>query len=113
MNSNELDTLQLVPITPDKEEEYSIPLCIDDIMNICREYNKLGYEIQSQVENILEVGVVESIKVGNVKQQSLPHIKNFLQQIVSNAYFGDATSQARECIYLINEYYDENLISLN
>lgn len=86
------------------EEEYSIPLDISDIINICREYNKLGWKIQNQVENILEVGVEESIKQGIVTKESLPQIKNFLKSISSNAYFGDAVSQSNDCIKLIREY---------
>jgi hypothetical protein len=94
-----------------QDEEFSIPLDISDIINICREYNKLGWQIQNQVENILEVGVEESIKTGIVKQQSLPHIKSFLRAIGKNAYFGDAVSQAHECIELILDYEDKHKIS--
>ncbi len=95
----------------DKDEEFSIPLDISDIINICREFNKLGWQIQNQVENILEVGVEESIKSGIVKQQSLPHIKSFLRAIGKNAYFGDAVDQAHDCIELILEYEDKYKIS--
>lgn len=95
----------------DKDEEFSIPLDISDIINICREYNKLGWQIQNQVENILEVGVEESIKSGIVKQQSLPHIKSFLRAIGKNAYFGDAVDQAHDCINLILEYEDRYKVS--
>jgi hypothetical protein len=105
MTAHNLELLTLVsPITSTKDDEYSIPLDISDIINICREYNKLGWQIQNQVENILEVGVEESIKNGTVKQESLPHVKSFLKQITLNAYFGDATSQALDCINLIREY---------
>lgn len=91
----------------EQEEEFSIPLDISDIISICREYNKLGWQMQSQVENILEVGVEESIRIGNVKQQSLPHIKNFLISINNNPYFGDAASQADDCIQLIRRYEEK------
>jgi hypothetical protein len=106
MTAHELDVLSLGKTTTsnDQDEEFSIPLDISDIINICREYNKLGWQIQNQVENILEVGVEESIKSGNVKRESLPHIKSFLRSICSNAYFGDAVSQANDCIKLILEY---------
>jgi hypothetical protein len=93
--------------TPNQEEEFSIPLDISDIISICREYNKLGWQIQSQIENILEAGVEESIRNGAVKQQSLPHIKSFLISITDNPYFGDATSQANDCIQLIQQYQDK------
>ena len=112
MTALELEVLAGSPITHEKDEEcYSIPLDISDIINICREYNKLGWQIQNQVENILEVGVEESIRGGHVKQQSLPHIKSFLRAICSNAYFGDATSQAEECIALINQYQEKHQIT--
>jgi hypothetical protein len=91
-----------------KEDEFSIPLDISDIINICREFNKLGWQIQNQVENILEVGVEESIKSGIVKQQSLPHIKSFLKAICQNPYFGEAILQAKEVIYLISEFESKN-----
>ena len=86
------------------EEEYSIPLDISDIINICREYNKLGWQIQNQVETILDTGVAQAIETGYVKRESLPHIKSFLCSICKNAYFGDAVSQAYDCIFLIEEY---------
>ena len=86
------------------EEEFSIPLDISDIISICREYNKLGWQIQSQVESILDMGIEESIQQGYLKRESIPHIKNFLQQITKNAYFGEAVDQAEEVITLINQY---------
>jgi hypothetical protein len=106
MTAHELKVLSLTDITAtnDQDEEFSIPLDISDIISICREYNKLGWQIQNQVENILEVGVEESIKTGCVKRESLPHIKSFLRSITTNAYFGDATAQAEDCIQLINQY---------
>lgn len=110
MTASEFKTL-IAPGTStiiEKEEEFSIPLDISDIISICREYTKLGWQIQSQVENILEVGVEESIKSGNVKKQSLPHIKSFLLSIHQNAYFGDAASQAHDCVQLIKQYEDKN-----
>lgn len=104
MNALKLDLIDSSMTTSSEEEEYSIPLDISDIITICREFNKLGWQIQNQVENILEVGVEESIKSGIVKQQSLPHIKSFLRAISRNAYFGDAVSQAHDCIGLIEAY---------
>lgn len=114
MNAQDLDVLTLVSTSTsnDQDDEYSIPLDISDIISICREYNKLGWQIQSQVENILEVGVAESIKNGIVKKESLPHIKSFLLSISKNAYFGDAVSQADDCIQLIQEYEDSYGLAL-
>lgn len=104
MTAHDLDVNLISSTTSGEEEEYSIPLDISDIINICREFNKLGWQIQNQVENILEVGVEEAINNGIVKQQSLPHIKSFLRAISKNAYFGDAVSQAEDCIKLIDAY---------
>jgi hypothetical protein len=110
MTINELEALRLNETTTSSEqdEEYNIPIDISDIIQICREYNKLGWQIQQQVENILEVGVEESIKTGYVKKEALPLIKNFLRQVSSNPYFGDAVSQAFDCIKLIQKYEKEH-----
>ena len=109
MTLNDFETLGLIETETSntQEEEYSIPLDISDIIRICQEYNKLGWQVQHQVENILEVGVEESIKSGNVRKESLPQIRKFLNRICDNAYFGDAVSQAKDCINLIQEYEDK------
>ena len=113
MTAHELDALLVkTTLSNDKEEEYSIPLDISDIISICREFNKLGWQIQNQVENILEVGVEESIKSGIVKKESLPHIKSFLLAICRNAYFGDAVAQAQDCVALIQDYQDNYRLAL-
>lgn len=117
MNAHELEALSLTDngvnavSSTSNDEEYSIPLDISDIITICREFNKLGWQIQNQVENILEVGVEESIKSGIVKQQSLPHIKSFLRSIGNNAYFGDAVSQAEDCIKLIVGFEEKHKVT--
>lgn len=97
-------------------EEYSIPLDISDIIAICREYNKLGWQLQNQVEAILELGVEEAINTNAVNKTSLPYVKNFLKQIIKNPYFGDAASQAKDCMQLINIYeekYKINQLNIN
>ena len=101
----------IININPnlDKEDEFSnIPLCINDIISICMEYNKLGYNIQHQINNIVELGVDESIKSEVVKVEALPYIKDFLYSITRNPYFGEAIDQAKECIFLIKEYESVN-----
>jgi len=99
-----VDKLKLEPSFDIDDEEFSIPLCIDDILSICREYNKLGEQIQQQVETILEIGIEESIRYNHIKVESLNQIKSFLIAINSNCYFGDAATQAKECINLIDAY---------
>ena len=101
-----LETLENLT-TKETNDEFNIPLDISDIISICKDFNSLGWHIQNQIENILEVGVEESIKSGFVKQESLPYIKFFLHKICKNAYFGDAVSQAQDCIKLIQQYEDK------
>lgn len=112
MTAHNLDLKLTNTNSVETEEEYSIPLDISDIINICREYNQLGWNIQSQVENILESGVDEAIKTGTVKRESLPKIKSFLKAISRNAYFGDAVSQAHDCIRLIQEHEAVNKVAI-
>ena len=110
MTLNEFDTHSLIETTTtnsNKDEEYNIPIDISDIISICKDFNSLGWQIQHQVENILQVGVEESIKSGNVRKESLPHIKSFLKRICDNPYFGDAVSQAQNCIELITQYQEK------
>lgn len=107
MTTHELDALNFINQI-NTEEEYSIPLDISDIISICQEYNKLGWQIQHQVENILEYGIEESITKGIVKKESLSHIKNFLRAICKNPYFGDAGSQANDCIVMIESFEKQN-----
>lgn len=96
--------------TTTAETEFSIPLNISDIISICKDFNSLGWQIQNRIENILDIGVEAAIKSGIVKPQSLPHIKHFLQKICTNPYFGDAVSQAEDCLALINQYEDKHQV---
>jgi hypothetical protein len=109
MTLNEFESLAVIETSTseEKDDEFSIPLDISDIISICRDFNSLGWQIQQQVENILEVGVEESIKSGNVKKESLPRVKHFLRSICKNVYFGDAVSQAQDCIRLIQDYEEK------
>ena len=102
-----LSTTSSTP-TKEKDEEYSIPIDISDILKICREYTKLNWKIQAQVEDILELGVEEAICSGSVQRESLPYIKDFLHRICDNPYFGDAVSQATDCIELILQYEEKH-----
>jgi hypothetical protein len=107
MTANEQNINELSVPTHEEEEYSNIPLDIGDIIAICREYNQLGYSIRQQVENILEIGVEEAIKTGYVKKESLPLIKNFLQQIIKNKYFGEASYLANE-VFINIIFYEEN-----
>lgn len=87
-----------------EEDEFDIPLDISDILAICKEYQKVGYQVQNQIDSILELGVEEAIATGAVKESSLIFISDFLSKIIQNPYFGDATFQARTCSWLIKDY---------
>jgi len=89
---------------------YDGQLEISDIMEICKEYNKLGWQVQNQIENILQLGVKEAISRNVVKKESLPFIKNFLEQIIMSFSFEDAAEQANECLNLIQQYEEDHLI---
>jgi hypothetical protein len=91
-----------------------IPIDINDIIEVCTEFNKLGKDLQNQTKSLFELGVEESIKNGSVKINSLPLIKSFLIQIGDNFYFGDASDQAYGFIFLIDKYLlDTQYSSLN
>jgi len=97
-------------MTVETTDEFSIPLDLSDIISICKDFNSLGWQIQNRIENILNIGVEEAIKEGVVRPESLPHIKHFLQKICTNPYFGDAVSQAQDCLALIHQYEDKHQV---
>ena len=88
-------------------EEFSHPIDISDIIAICKEYNQLGYSLQMQIDAILDLGVEDAINNSKVNENTLPFIKRFLKCIVDNQLFGDASSQAFDCIQLINNFYED------
>jgi len=112
MTLSELDS-NVLEDTKEKDDEFSIPLNISDIISICKDFNSLGWQVQNQIDNIIEIGIEESIKKKYVEQQSLPRIKFFLQQIIKNPYFGEAVDQATECIKLIREYEYKHKVCYN
>ena len=105
-----LSTIELshVENNTDNNETFDIPIDISDIINICKEYSKLGWQIQKQIEEITELGIEEAINSGTVKITAIPHIKDFLTSVSDNAYFGDAADQAKECIALIESFELKN-----
>jgi len=96
--------LQLVEVNPSADDELDIPLSMTDLLSLCREYSKLGWQMQQQVEMIVELGIQEAIATGAVSVSALPLVKEFLAQIIRNAYFGDAVDQAEECIRMVDDY---------
>lgn len=89
-------------------EEEQAPIDINDILTICKEYHKLGWNIQSQIDVLMEIGIEQSIKKKIIKPAALPHIKEFLKQIVGSPYLGDAREQAEECILMIELFEDKH-----
>lgn len=97
--------ISTLPSTKTEEDEkFDIPIDIADIINICKEYSMLGWQIQNQIEQITKSGIDKSIKNGTVKVGSLVAIKDFLYKICENAWFGDAANQANDCISLIEDF---------
>lgn len=89
------------------DETFNIPICMEDIITVCKEYSKLGYNIQHQVETIMELGIVEAISNGTVNVEAIPHIKHFLVGVAQNVYFGDACNQANDCIDMIEAFEEQ------
>jgi hypothetical protein len=96
--------LQLISI----EQEAPIPLDISDIIAICREYSKLGYSMQKQVDAITELGIQDALKTNAVSVSSLPHIKFWLQQVIRNPLFGDAGDQAADVVRAIELFQEQH-----
>jgi len=89
------------------EDDFSVPLNMNDIIDICRDFNQIGWSVQNQIEEMLEFGVEEAITSGMIKQEAIPHIKYFLQRIISNPYFGEASAQAKDCMKLIMHFEEK------
>jgi hypothetical protein len=102
--------LETVPVETN-QDELDIPLDITDILSVCREYSMLGWQIQQQVENIVELGIQDAIDTRAVSISSLPHIRAFLKQVIANPYFGDAVAQAEKAVMLIDTYTDTHPIT--
>lgn len=87
-----------------EENTVDIPIDFSDILNICKEYNKLGWHIQMHMDYMIENGIEEALASGRIDKSALPHIKSFLMKVCDNGYFGDAVDQAKEMIALLEEY---------
>jgi hypothetical protein len=83
------------------EEEFSIPLNVSEILDICQKFSSLGYSIQNQIIAVTELGVEEAVETGLVKKESLPFIEEFLTSLTKNAYFGDAATEAQEYLFML------------
>jgi len=92
----------------DKEETFSNPIDLQDIINVCQNYSQLGQSIQWQVSCLMDIGVEEAVRSNQVSIAALPHIRSFLQQIEKTVYFGDACELASELIFKIDLFEDEN-----
>ena len=81
-----------------------LPLDISDIITVCKEYNRLGHNMQHQVEIIIEYGIETAMDQHLIDIAALPLIKDFLKGIASNPLYGDAQSQASELVQLIRYF---------
>lgn len=80
------------------DDEFSIPLDISDLLNICKEFNELNAATKLQLENIIDNGIESSLQQGFITYDGLPKIIKFFSKIKENAYFGDAATQADELL---------------
>jgi hypothetical protein len=96
-------------------DDFSIPLCMDDIISICKDFSQLGNQVQTKIEDMLELGVEEAIGSGKVDQKYLPYVKFFLSKITENPFFGEARDQAQDClrsIYLFETTHKDSKESI-
>lgn len=84
--------------------ESKIATDITDILTVCKQYSILGINIQQQVEFLIEDGIEEAVKNGKVNHQVLPYIRDFLESITKNEFFGDAVDQAYSMMMMIDHY---------
>lgn len=85
------------------ETELDIPIDINDIIEVCKQYTQLGWNIQQQIGWLIELGIEESLKEGKVSVEALPHIRQFLKSITEKM-FGDTVDQAFAVIMMIDNY---------
>lgn len=87
-------------IVRDAVDFESSPIDISEIIALCKEYSILGFEIQNQIDFILENGVEEAIKYKKIS--NLSYIKDFLEKMSNIYYLGDAALQAEDCLKQLN-----------
>jgi len=87
-----------------------VPLDLSDLLTLCKEYSRLGFNLQNQVEILIDCGVETAINQRLIARSSLPHIRAFLKTIEQNALFGDSSLQANELITAIDFYAHKNPI---
>lgn len=110
MTKHDSDDLKIIDSSDDETDEFSIPLDISDLLFICQEYNKLGWNSQYQMTYIIENGVSSAIKNGIITKESISSIRSFLKAIAKNAYFGDAATQAEECLLALEAYEHKEVV---
>jgi hypothetical protein len=84
------------------ENEFSIPLNLFEIIDICKEYNNLNTYLQKQISNIMSEGISHCIENKLVDQKSFPELISFFEKIINNQYFGEARDQAIECVQVMS-----------
>ena len=84
------------------EDEFSSPIDMSDVLEICLEYSKAGPKIQNQINMIWEEGLDYSLDL--IEKENIPFIINFFNKISNNPLFGDASSQAKDVVEKLNLY---------
>jgi hypothetical protein len=89
-------------------DHFDVPLDLTDVLTVCREFSRLGYNIQAQIELLIDHGVENAINQQLIKRSSLPYIRSFLRTIVDAQYFGEAGSKADDLITEIDFFIHRN-----
>lgn len=82
----------------------SNPIDISEIFEICKEYSSLGFQIQNEIDFILENGFDEAIKKKKINNYNFHIMKDFFSKISKMYYLGDAAIQAEDFIKEIDSY---------
>lgn len=89
------------------ESNDNVAIDITDILTICKQYNILGWNLQGQLEYLIENGVEETVNNGKVSVEMLPYIRDFLKSITERLTNADVVDQAYAIIMMI-DYYEFN-----
>lgn len=85
------------------DDEFSNPIDISDLLDICKEYSNSGSKIQSHIQRIYDEGFEYAVQF--MEPESLPFIKSYFEKISKNPLFGDACCQANDIVLRINQHY--------
>jgi len=62
-----------------------------DLIQLCKKYSHMGWAVQQQLDNILDVGLAAAIEEGKVNPNALNLVKDFLGDVVG---YSDAEGES-------------------